>query len=153
VSSWPGVIAELVEQLPAQSEVGSSWGDEGSYQISFGDPAPRQSPDVQGELVKPNAVSGSSRSQFGQVIDVCITESEFSSHRPVLYRCAATRSSTDRSGHRPGARLPTSARRATARRLSDITEQYSNNPIEADRSRLYPDYDPCAVTNGCAPPE
>jgi hypothetical protein len=85
---------------------------------------------------KPMPARGSSRSQFGQFIDVCITESESSSHRPVLYRCAATRSSTDRSGHRPGARLPTSARRATARRLSHITEQYSNNLIEADRSRL-----------------
>src|SRR5438105_3593633 len=54
----PGVVAELVEQLVAQREVGGGEGDEGSYQVSFGDSAAEQSADVQGELVEANGGVG-----------------------------------------------------------------------------------------------
>jgi hypothetical protein len=64
-SSCRGAGAELVDQSVAEREVGSGQGDEGSYQVSLGDPTAKQPADVQGELVK---VSGGVRlEQHGEL--------------------------------------------------------------------------------------
>src|SRR5437763_6516680 len=52
MSSCWGADSELVEQLVAQREVGGGQSDQGSYQVSLGDPAAEQPANVQGELVE-----------------------------------------------------------------------------------------------------
>src|SRR5436309_6404904 len=52
MSSCWGADSEFVAQLVAQREVGGGQSDQGSYQVSLGDPAAKQPADVQGELVE-----------------------------------------------------------------------------------------------------